>query len=233
MAYIEECVKEHSRRIKQLSDKTLSYCVTADTLVDDRLSVVYNELNGQSCLGRNWKGLAGKLLKPRPTFATIENLSQSANAARELLITWVLQQSHQNQASTFEMLIETMLKCKLYSACDELLDFLEKIEGESDEIVSSEVIHKVCEDEWPLVDESSKPQKNNCSAIVIYDQEQQPQEQQQSPAPEYPQEQQVVNPGTRQRPNRPQPPGRSISCPASLGGWIARKIKTVVVQVEK
>ena len=260
MADIEECVEELSQRIKQLSDKTLSYRVTADTLVDDRLSVVYSELNGQSCLWRNWKGLAGKLLKPRPTFATIENLSQSANAARELLITWVSQQSHQNQASTFEMLIETMLKCKLYSACDELLDFLEKFEKEPVEIVwlyeivdppqviAIDDVDDVCEDErttasileWPdnafdeivrrdvpeLFDESSKPQENNCSAIVVSDdREQQQQEQPQSPALEYRQDQQVVDAGSRQRPNRRRPPSRSVSCPASLGGWIVKKIR--------
>ena len=243
MAYTEEFVKELSRRIKQLSDKTLSYCVTADTLVDDRLSVVYNELNGQSCLERNWKGLAGKLLKPRPTFATIENLSQSANAARELLITWVSQQSDQNQASTFEMLIETMLKCKLYSACDELLNFLEKFEDESDEIVSwyeivdtPEVIDdvdEVCGDECTtvsilaeLVDESSKPQDSNCRAIVV--QQQQQHQRQQSPALHQPQDQQVVDTGSRQSPNRRLPPTRSISCPPSFGGWIARKIRRLL-----
>ena len=254
MAYIEECVKELSRRIKQLSDKTLSHCVTADVLVDDHLSALYSELNvnGESCLGRDWKRLAGELLKPPPTCATIENLSQSANAARELLKTWV-SQSHQNQASTFEMLIETMLKCKLYSACDELLDFLEKFENESVEIVSLyeivdspqviDDVDDVCEDErttasileWPeiarrdgpeLFNESSKPQENNCSAIVVLDdREQQQQEQQQSPALEYPQDQQVVDAGSRQRPNRRLPPSRSVSCPASLGGWIVKKIR--------
>ncbi len=128
--YFEDYSKQISRRKIKLSNEKLSRCVTADTLVDEGLRQVYIELNGDSCLGRNWTKLAGKLLKPPPTSATFEFLSQSNNKAYELLKTWA---QSDGPTKTFDLLIETMVECKLYSACDELLDFLQTSTFDSQE----------------------------------------------------------------------------------------------------
>jgi hypothetical protein len=121
MCDFEDYSEEISQRKEALSDESLSRCVTADTLVYDDLKLFYDELT-ETCLGRDWRKLAGKLLTPHPTRATIENLSKCGNPACELLQTWV---SQSDVPKTFDSLIETMVECKLYSACDELLDFLQ------------------------------------------------------------------------------------------------------------
>jgi hypothetical protein len=123
MDEFEDYSEEISRRKAKLSREKLSCCVTEDRLVDEGLDKFYRELNVDSYLGYNWKKLAGKLLKPQPTTATIEHLSSSKNITCELLKTWVSQSNVLYK--TFDSLIETMVECKLYSACDELLDFLE------------------------------------------------------------------------------------------------------------
>ncbi|CAB4037080.1 ---NA--- [Paramuricea clavata] len=121
MSDFEDYSEEISQRKEALSDECLSCCVTADTLVYDGLTLFYDELT-ETCLGRDWRKLAGKLLTPPPTRATIKKLSKCENPARELLQTWV---SQSDVPETFDSLIETMVECKLYSACDELLDFLQ------------------------------------------------------------------------------------------------------------
>ena len=88
MYVMEDCTTDLERKKERLSDDLLSSCVTADVLVHERFEQVYVELNGVSCFDRNWRGLAGKLLKPQPSRATIERFSKSGNSARELLETW-------------------------------------------------------------------------------------------------------------------------------------------------
>ena len=117
---------ELQRRKGEISERKLLHCVTVDVLGDERVNTVFAELNIESCFDRNWRKLAGKLLKPPPLFVDIEELSKSKDPARELLVRWVSQSGETNK--TFEWLIATMIECKLYSACDELLDFLEDYE---------------------------------------------------------------------------------------------------------
>ena len=148
MYVMEDCTIELERKKERLSDDLLSSCVTPDVLAHERFEQVYVELNGESCFDRNWRGLAGKLLKPQPSRSTIERLSKSDNSARELLETW---EEQCDGSKTYDFLIATMLGVGVYSACDELLDFLEscqtslrsevKQEGIEDleEIVSLEV----------------------------------------------------------------------------------------------
>ena len=245
MNFVEDCVHELLRRKKRLSNKKLSYCVTVDALVDKGFDGVYGELNGESCLGRDWTALASELLKPRPTCATIESLSQSRSAARELLKMWVSQQSDHDK--TFDLLIETMLKCKLYSACDELLDFIETFEGNFDAIVSSDEIAnapKVDIDEEDVGNCTSlavlkRPaafdeivsrdvsEGNNCTAIVVLpdQQQQQQQQQQQSPALADQQQNQVVHTDRQSRNGRQLLTTRSVSCPATIGGWLWKRMR--------
>ena len=124
MDEFEDYSTEISRRRAKLSHKKLSCCVTANHLVDEGLSLVYRELDVDSYLRNNWKKLAGVLLKPPPNAATIEHLSHSESKACELFKTWL---SQSDLSKTFDSLIETMVECKLYSACDELLDYLETL----------------------------------------------------------------------------------------------------------
>ena len=127
MCDFEDYSEEIWRRKEKLSEGILSCCVTNTSLfMINVLSNVYNELT-ETCLVRDWRKLAGKLLKPPPTSGTIEKLSKSANPACELLKTWVstIDMSTSDGPKTFDSLIETMVECKLYSACDELLDFLQ------------------------------------------------------------------------------------------------------------
>ena len=136
MDEFEDYSEEIFQRRAKLSQEKRSCIVTADHLVDEGLNKVYRELDVDSCLGYNWKKLAGMLLKPPPTAATIEHLSNSKSKAWELLKTWV---SESNVSKTFDSLIETMVECKLYSACDELLDYLEDLNLDLDEISEDKV----------------------------------------------------------------------------------------------
>ena len=136
MDEFEDYSEEITRRTVKLSYEKLSCCVTANHLVDEGLYKVYRELDVDSCLSNNWKKLAGVLLKPPPTAATIELLSRSKSQACELFKTWV---SQSNECKTFDSLIEAMVECKLYSACDELLDYLEALNLDLDERYEGEV----------------------------------------------------------------------------------------------
>lgn len=126
-----EQFKDYSVKIScrkaELPNEILSSFVSEDTLIIEGFDAVFLELNNWSSLGASWKVLAGKLLKPPPTLATIEFLSKCKNPAFEMLRTWVLQ----SRVKTFDLLIETMVECKLYSACDELLSILENSALES------------------------------------------------------------------------------------------------------
>ena len=136
MDEFEDYSEEIFRRRAKLSHRKLSCCVTANHAVDEGLSLVYRELDVDSCLGYNWKKLAGVLLQPPPTAATIEHLSSSKSPARELLKIWV---SQSYVSKNFDSLIETMVECKLYSACDELLDYLEAMNLDLKEHYEGEV----------------------------------------------------------------------------------------------
>ena len=136
MDEFEDYSEEIFRRRAKLSHRRLSCCVTADRAVDEGLSLVYRELDVDSCLGYNWKKLAGVLLQPPPTAPTIEHLYSSKSPARELLKIWV---SQSYVSKNFDSLIETMVECRLYSACDELLDYLEALNLDLDEHYEGEV----------------------------------------------------------------------------------------------
>ena len=116
------------RRKRRLSDEILSEQVTLDTLVDAGLNKVFDELNTDSCLNRNWRGLAARLVEPPLTNNDVEILADFGNPARALLERWVSQDKDGHK--TFGILIASMLECKVYSACDELLIFLEECEHE-------------------------------------------------------------------------------------------------------
>ena len=136
MDEFEDYSEEISRRRAKLSPEKRSYRVAANHLLHEGFNKVYRELDVDSCLGNNWKKLAGVLLKPPPTAATIEHLCNSKSQACELFKTWV---SQGNVSKTFDSLIETMVECKLYSACDELLDYLESLNLDLDKHYESEV----------------------------------------------------------------------------------------------
>lgn len=131
-------INERRDQLRQRSDSAsstqpaagycvLNKCVTSDLLDSGALNEVCLELNGDSCLGRNWTGLAIPLISPDKY--TIDELSKNKNPASELLERWLNTANNENKTS-FDALLDAMVAAQVFSAADELLIYLESQNGE-------------------------------------------------------------------------------------------------------
>lgn len=118
------------RRTK-LSAKLLKTAVAVGLKSDQICKNVCEELNDESVLRRNWKGLADYLGSSLGK-NVVRKCSKDDNPAFQLLTAWAVDESR-----TFDMLLEALVKCQTYSAADELLLFLEHVNENELELFES------------------------------------------------------------------------------------------------
>ena len=131
MFAVEDFKTVIERRKRLLSDSLLQRSVFETLDSEDFKCKVCVQLNIESCLDRNWRGLAMSLIQPRPDMTTIERLSNCRNnEGYETVSTWL----KINEEGSFDELLQAMVECKVYAAADELLNYLESVDHDDDEI---------------------------------------------------------------------------------------------------
>lgn len=150
------------RRKDHLPEQLLKSCV-CEALESGALCKVCDELNAASCLDRNWRGVAVRLIKPSPDKSTIERLSNCNDPAYEMLSSWGM-----TNEEGFDLLLEVMVDSQTYSAADELLVYLESVDG--NETLGRTGAKKCLQNEPEIICEAIKPsveERNESQSVKI------------------------------------------------------------------